>query len=127
MFGTAFAALFAAHHVADHWIQTQGQASRKVLPSWEGRVACAAHVGTYTLTLLVALATVGALGNVRLTLLALVANGITHYVADRRVVLRRLADWLGKDPGWLDRGGGMYALDQAWHVGWLFLTAMAIA
>jgi hypothetical protein len=46
----AFAALFVAHQVADHWIQTQHQADTKGCPGWPGRIACAAHVASYTAT-----------------------------------------------------------------------------
>jgi hypothetical protein len=48
--GTVFAALYAAHLVADHWVQTQRQAVTKGLPGWPGRIGCAAHVATYTAT-----------------------------------------------------------------------------
>src|SRR5690242_21078110 len=46
----AFAALYAAHQVGDHWVQTQDQADRKGRPGAEGRITCAAHVMTYTAT-----------------------------------------------------------------------------
>ncbi|MEV4767823.1 DUF3307 domain-containing protein [Micromonospora humida] len=130
-FAAAFAALYAAHQVADHWVQTQRQADHKGLPGWAGRIACAKHVTTYTLTAVVALALVAAVTGWRPNLLAVAAgltvSAVSHYIADRRTPLRRLADRLGKDPGWLERGGGLYALDQSWHVGWLFVAVLLVA
>ncbi|MFY1582882.1 transcriptional regulator [Micromonospora sp. WMMD734] len=130
-FAAAFAALYAAHQVADHWVQTQPQADRKGLPGWAGRIACVAHVASYTLTAVVALALVAAATGWRPNLLAVAAgltvSAVSHYAADRRTPLRRLADLLGKDPHWLERGGGLYALDQSWHVGWLFVAALLCA
>lgn len=126
-FAAVFATLYAAHQVADHWVQTQHQADQKGLPGWAGRIACAAHVATYTLTALVAVVALCVATGLRLApwavALGLVVSAISHYVADRRVPLRRLADLLGKDPWWLE-SGGMYALDQAWHVGFLFVAAL---
>ena len=131
MFASSFAALYAAHMLADHWVQTQSQATRKVLPGNPGRIACLQHIGTYTLTAGLALLLVGNRTGLTLHPMAvcagLVFSAATHYIADRRVPLRRVADWLGKDSGWLDRGGGMYALDQAWHVTCLFASALIIA
>ncbi|MFE7874598.1 transcriptional regulator [Micromonospora humida] len=130
-FAAAFAALYAAHQVADHWVQTQHQSNHKGLPDWRGRIACAAHVARYTLTAVVALAVVAAVTGWRPGLLpavvGLAVSAVSHYAADRRTPLRRLADLLGKDPGWLERGGGLYALDQPWHVGWLFVAALLVA
>ncbi len=46
--GDVFAALLAAHHAADYWVQTEDQAQRKGLPGWEGQLACARHVAVMT-------------------------------------------------------------------------------
>lgn len=54
-FAAVFVALYAAHQVGDHWIQTQHQADCKGQPGWAGRWACLAHVATYTATAVVAL------------------------------------------------------------------------
>lgn len=129
-FAAVFAALYAAHQVADHWVQTQHQADTKGHPGWPGRIACAAHVATYTATAVaaltaLALATGWHLDGWRIGV-GLGVSAISHYIADRRAPLRRLADLLGKDPAWLE-SGGMYALDQSWHVGWLFAAALAMA
>ena len=130
-FSVVFIALYAAHMVADHWVQTQGQSDRKVLPGWVGRRSCAAHIGTYTLTAVVALGLLvwrtGLHLNPGPVLAGLVLSAASHYLADRRKPLRRLADRLGKSPVWLDQHGGMYALDQSWHIGWLFLAALVIS
>ncbi|MBO4205282.1 DUF3307 domain-containing protein [Micromonospora echinofusca] len=129
-FAAVFIALYAAHQVGDHWIQTQHQATCKGAPGRRGRVACAAHVVTYTATAVVALAvtavTLGLALDPGQTVAGLAVSGVSHYVIDRRRPLRRLADWLGKDPAWLERGGGLYALDQSAHVGFLFAAALVV-
>ncbi|GAA0717944.1 DUF3307 domain-containing protein [Dactylosporangium roseum] len=125
-----FVALYAAHQVADHWVQTQHQADHKADPGWRGHLACAAHVATYTATavaaLILAVAVTGLSLHLGWTAAGLAVSAVTHHIADRRVPLRRMADALRKSPGWLERGGGLYALDQAWHVGWLFIAALLI-
>ncbi|WP_416902038.1 DUF3307 domain-containing protein [Micromonospora echinospora] len=131
VFAAVFAALYAAHQVGDHWIQTQHQATCKGAPGWSGRLACAAHVVTYTATAAAALVAVALLLGLSLpvgqTVTGLLVSAVSHYVIDRRVPLRRLAAWLGKDPTWLERGGGLYALDQSAHVGFLFAAALVVA
>lgn len=131
MFAAVFVALYAAHQVADHWVQTQHQADHKGQPGWAGRMACAAHVATYTLTAVLALVLLAVATGWRPEVLPLLAgltvSAVSHYIADRRTPLRWIADRLGKDPAWLERGGGMYALDQSWHIGWLFVAALVIA
>ncbi len=94
-FATAFIALYAAHLVADHWVQTCYQAATKGTPGWAGRIACATHVTTYTITALVAL--LAAAWRLRLDLnpvhlaVGLAISAITHYIADRRTPLRRMS------------------------------------
>lgn len=122
--------LYAAHSVADHWVQTQRQAAGKAARSRAGQLADLAHVATYTATLAIALLVV----DWRLGLdldparvgVALALNGATHYWADRRAYLIALARSLGKGP-WIDADpGAAYQLDQSWHLGWLFVTALII-
>nr|WP_117215133.1 DUF3307 domain-containing protein [Allorhizocola rhizosphaerae] len=129
-FGAIFGTLYAAHQVADHWVQTQHQADHKGLPGSQGRAACLAHVGSYTITSAVMIAVLAGVTGMTITfpwlVVGLWVSAVSHYVADRRVPLRRMADRLGKDPGWLERGGGLYALDQAWHYGWLWVSALVI-
>ncbi|MFI6238321.1 DUF3307 domain-containing protein [Micromonospora sp. NPDC050795] len=128
---TAFVALYAAHQVADHWVQTQHQADHKHEDGWSGRWACTKHVATYTATAAVAILAAALVTGWQPNPLPLVAglavSAITHYIADRRTPLRWMADRLRKNPAWLERGGGLYALDQSWHVGWLFVAALIIS
>jgi len=105
-FAATFAALVVAHQVADHWAQTSHQAGHKGLPGWEGRVACAAHVASYTLCTTLAVLGVWLALDLPLTLpgvlLGQVISAVTHYWADRRAPLRNLAERL--------RLGGFYRL-----------------
>ncbi|MEV4768861.1 DUF3307 domain-containing protein [Micromonospora humida] len=131
VFAAVFVALYVAHQVADHWVQTQRQADCKGQPGWPGRIACAAHVTTYTLTACLALVFLIAGTGLRLdpwgVTVGLTISAVSHYIADRRVPLRRCADALGKNPAWLEHGGGLYALDQSWHIGFLFIAALFCA
>lgn len=155
-FAAVFGALYAAHMVGDHWPSTHHGAMRKGMRRRDavaaglhphtGPRACAAHVATYTAT-----------GALFLALLvwrtglpldpwrmpaALLVSAITHYWADRRYTLawlcRQLA-FIGKDrfytlgaprPGRDDNptlGTGAYALDQSFHILWLFIAALIAA
>ncbi|SCL21360.1 Protein of unknown function [Micromonospora nigra] len=142
-FAAVFATLYVAHQVADHWVQTQRQADCKGQPGWAGRIACAAHVATYTLTALITLATMVLATGLRLDPwgvgVGLTVSAVSHYVADRRTPLQRIAAALGSArfyalgaprPGRDDNpslGTGAYALDQSWHIGWLFVAALFCA
>jgi hypothetical protein len=145
VFAAAFAALFASHEVADHWVQTHHQATAKGAADWRGRRACAAHVATYTATQALALIAVGAVtgASVGMAWLAagLAVSAVSHYWADRKTTLARLAGALhrfGKDEFHklgMPRGGhddnpslgtGAYALDKSFHVLWLFVAALVI-
>lgn len=131
-FAAVFAALYAAHHVADHWVQTDHQACTKGKPGWRGRVACAAHVATYTVTGVIALGLLVWQTGLALawgpTAVGLAVSAATHYVADRREPLRKIAKFFRL--GFYDvNGGGIngaYLLDQSWHVGWLFVSALIV-
>lgn len=164
VFAATFAALFAAHQVADHWVQSDRQAQAKSRPGWAGRVACVDHVASYTATALVAVVVtdwvVGAQWSIGRLVVGLAVSAVSHYWADRRSTLAGLARALGKarfyalgaprhvgaqtasgEPVFLvnqDRvpvalidnptlGTGAYALDQSWHVGWLWVAALIIA
>ncbi|MEU9505421.1 DUF3307 domain-containing protein [Micromonospora sp. NPDC048170] len=142
-FAAVFVALYVAHQVADHWVQTQHQADCKGQPGWAGRIACAAHVATYTLTAGLALVFLVAGTGLRLdpsaVAVGLAISAVSHYVADRRTPLKRIAAALGSArfyalgaprPGHDDNpslGTGAYALDQSWHIGWLFIAALFCA
>jgi hypothetical protein len=143
LFAATFAALYAAHQVADHWIQTEYQAATKGVPGWRGRWACARHVATYTITCAVALGALVAVLDARMSLpwaaCGLAVSAVTHYVADRRGPLRAMAIAAGHRPfhglgtprpGRDDNpslGTGAYALDQSWHYLWLFIASLMIA
>ena len=141
--GAVFGALYAAHQIADHWVQTQHQASSKGLPGWHGRIACAAHVASYTLVAALALVALALFAGLQLrpvpVTIGLLVSAITHYLADRRRPLQWLAEKLGSGQFWRlgaprpghddnpSLGTGAYALDQSGHVAWLFAAALIIA
>jgi hypothetical protein len=104
------AVLYAAHQIADHWIQTHTQACGKAAPGWAGWRANLAHVATYTATLGACLTLVSWLYRLDLhpglTALGLTVNAITHAIADRRAPLRALALAVGKRAYWDDVPGG---------------------
>lgn len=140
--GAVFAALYAAHLVGDFWVQTSRQARDKARPGWPGRRACTAHVGSYVATQAAAVALLAAAGvvlDVAWVAAGLAVSGVTHWVADRRVPLRRLAELVAVGdlyrlgaprPGRDDNaclGTGAHCLDQAWHVGWCFVASVVIA
>ena len=138
-FAATFAALFAAHHVADYWIQTDHQAANKGRhgsPSENaaGRAACLAHVASYSTAVTAVVAgtnRVLALGATWRGILAGQAiSAVSHYWADRRYTMRHLATRAGK-LDFYDRGEGLAKgsamLDQSWHLAWLTLAALATA
>ena len=142
-FAAVFAALFVAHQVADHWVQTDHQARTKGAPGWPGRLACAAHVTTYTATALLALLALSAALGLALdpgrVAAGMALSAVTHYLADRRTPLAALAALVRADgfyalgkprPGRDDNpciGTGAYALDQSLHYLVLFAAALVIA
>ena len=99
-FAVVLPSLLVAHQVADHWIQSDHQAANKGLPGWPGRLACARHVATYTLTTAATVALVWLLFDLPITPLGFIAgqavSAVTHYWADRRFTLARLCERLGK-------------------------------
>lgn len=144
--GDIFAALFAAHHVGDYWAQTDTQACDKGLPGWRGRLACARHVASMTACKAGALGVLHVTGrrvSWRRAAVTLAADAASHYWADRRTTLAGFADLLGATvvPGKGDfcrlgacRPGrddnpcgatGAALLDQAFHIGCLWLAAVA--
>ncbi len=143
IFACVFATLYAAHHVGDQWVQTHTQACAKGTKDWSGRLACARHVMTMTITKVVALLiTTAVLGlhiSAAITALALALDAASHYWADRRTTLARLAalvhkaDYyrlgtprLGHDDN-PTSGTGAFHLDQAWHIAWVWIAALIIA
>lgn len=140
VFAATLAGQLVAHTVGDHWVQTHRQALAKATPGWPGRLACARHVATYTLTTAATVALLWWLFDLPITpagfLTGQAVSAATHYWADRRHTLERLAALLGKTgfyrlgtprPGRDDNphiGTGAYALDQAWHWLWLGVAAL---
>jgi hypothetical protein len=131
VFAAVFAVYAAGHQAGDYWAQTSAQAAAKGQPGWPGRRACAAHVATYTLTLAACLALVSWWLALPLHFpwvsAGLALSAVTHYIADRRAPLWRLAARLGKGEFWHSGEGlasGAAHLDQAWH--WMFLLAAAL-
>ncbi len=137
--GDVFAALLAAHHAADYWVQTEDQAQRKGLPGWEGQLACARHVAVMTGVKAAALTALHVSGHrVRpgRAALALAADAASHYWADRRTPLRRLAERAGLGSllrlgvprdGHDDNpclGSGPAYLDQSFHICMLFVASL---
>lgn len=137
--------LFAAHQVGDHWFQTHGQALAKGGTGWAARAACARHVLVLVAVKAAALLATFAVVNLPIRpgwwVAGLGVDAVSHYWADRRTTLRRLAGLLGEGKlAFFDLGApraghddnpslgtGAYALDQSWHVLWLFVAALIIA
>jgi len=108
---------------------------------WAARAACARHVTTLAAVKVACLAPVVLLSGMDVHPLALAAglvvDAVSHYWADRRTTLARLAARLGRGefyrsprPGCDDNpslGTGAYALDQSWHVGWGFVASLVFA
>lgn len=140
--GGVYALLHAGHEVADHWLQTADQVKHKGDEDSVGRFACARHVAGLTATQAVFLAlgcaATGERLNARRVAVGLAFNAVTHYAADRRDhgLLPKLAEklaFMGKDgfyrfgdPEAAPCGTGAYALDQAFHIGALAITAAII-
>lgn len=133
-FAAVAVTVYAAHQVGDYWVQTSSQAADKGLPGGVGRLACAAHVATYTAALagflLVATLWLGlSLSQVWFPA-GLALSAVTHYFSDRRRPLAWVAAKLGKT-SFYEAGSGLATgaalLDQAWHWGWLFASALVIS
>ncbi|TGZ12369.1 hypothetical protein DV517_74640 [Streptomyces sp. S816] len=127
-FAAAYALLRVAADLGDHWIQSDHQAVTKGQhdenegqSSRAGRLACTAHVATYTATQALVLAAGSrALGlglKPSRVIAALALSAGTHWWADRRIHLKALAEATGKGNFYTLGGplGGNYALDQAFH------------
>lgn len=133
-FAAVAAVFYAAHQAGDYWVQTGAQAAQKDLPGWPGRRACAAHVGTYTLTLaaflVVACWWLGLPLSPWNVMAGLAVSAVSHYVSDRRTPLARIADLAGSGDYYRAGEGlatGAAFLDQAWHWTWLLVSALVVA
>lgn len=143
VFAAVFAALYAAHHVGDHWVQTDIQATAKGRPGWTGRLACTRHVASMTITKIILLTLTAGITGIPVTpwhaVTGLVLDAASHYWADRRTTLARLAGRTGKTPYYtlgaprpghddnVTTGTGAYHLDQAFHIAFLWAAALIIA
>jgi hypothetical protein len=129
-FSAVGVALYGVHAVADHWVQTHGQATRKGHRAPDGVRACLAHVATYTLVASLAVVLLWYLLGLPITPAGFIAGQVisaaSHYWADRRFTLRALAARLGKAE-YYEAPGGAYQLDQSWHLGWLVVVALVTA
>lgn len=119
---------YVGHHVGDHWVQTDAQATGKDLPTWKGRLACLRHVLTLTATIAAVLAVAAWRTGLDLNwahvAVALVFNGASHWVIDRRAHLLKLAKKIGKKD-WLKHDkNAPYLLDQSAHILCLLITAL---
>jgi Protein of unknown function (DUF3307) len=148
-FAAVFIALWIAHTVGDHWLQTSTQSADKGKPGWPGRFADSRHVLTLTLAKVALLAVTAAALDLHLAPAAVAAglavDSASHWWADRRSTLARFAAAVGKReffelgtaahpdaPVAADGtpaahiGSGQYALDQSFHAFFLFLAALII-
>ncbi|MDP4501121.1 DUF3307 domain-containing protein [Nonomuraea turcica] len=131
-FAAVFATLYVGHQVGDHWVQTHRQACGKSGPSRIGRALCAQHVLSLALTKVVALLALVAVTGLDIhpayAVAGLTVDAVSHYWADRRTTLQALAERLGKADfyklGNGHLGSGAYALDQSFHVLFLFIAAL---
>lgn len=149
-FAAVFIALFVAHSVGDHWLQSSCQADDKGKPGWVGRLACTRHVLGLTLTKAAVLAVVVLLLDLPVTAagltIGLALDAVTHWWADRRTTLAWLARVTGKAEFYslgtgahpkhpitakgkpaAHLGTGAYALDQSFHYLWLLVAVLIIA
>jgi len=146
--GVAFGAQLAGHYIGDQWLQTDGQACNKALDGGHRAAVamwyCAQHVVVWALTVTGFLA--GATWWLHLPLkpgwlaAGVAVNVITHFVADLRTPLIRLARLVGRGP-YIEHvqvmrpvgaqkcgpGTAVFHLDQAWHIAWLFVASLLIA
>ena len=144
VFAAVFVALYVAHSVGDHWVQTSHQAVAKGKPGWSGRLADTRHVLGLTITKLLTLTAAVLVLHLHVTAaglaIGLALDAVTHWWADRRTTLARLAKLTGKSEFYAlgsqvvdaqghptHLGTGAYALDQSWHILWLFIAALIIA
>ncbi|MEU7649857.1 transcriptional regulator [Streptomyces huasconensis] len=150
MFAAVFVALWVGHTIGDHWVQSSTQSAAKGKPGWAGRLADARHVIGLTLTKAVFLALTALVLDLHLTGTGLAAgltlDAASHWWADRRSTLAWLAKTLHRSefynlgsathpahPTAVDGrpaahlGTGAYALDQSFHVLFLFFAALIIA
>lgn len=151
--------LYAAHHVGDYWAQTDKQAKHKGAPGAVGRVHCISHVSQYIAVQGVLLNILGlVIPGTEIAwwkmVIGLAVSGVTHYIADRREPLKKIAKLIPGKASFTSLGTprdaniyalteegvkkipldnpqlatGLWALDQSWHIFWgVFVAALIIA
>lgn len=131
-FAAVFVALFAAHHLGDHVLQTDQQAANKALPGRGGWKAMAGHLATYHLCAAAALGAL-ALIDVPLTVAGCAAglafSAATHGLLDRRWPVQWILRATGS-PRFAESTTplhGGYLADQSLHVACLFVAALLVA
>lgn len=139
-FAVVMPTLLVAHMIGDHWVQTSHQANTKGQRDTLGRLACAAHVASYTVTTAVLIGLVWVLFELPISplwfIVGQLVSAVTHYWADRRFTLAGLCDQINKGGFYRlgmpraerddnpSLGTGAYALDQSWHWAWLFVAGL---
>jgi len=122
-----FAVLVVSHLVGDFLLQTDWQARFKedgLGPDREHRRALLSHVATYMVAFVPGLVWIGIETDVAWALLMAVVIAIPHLVQDDR---RLLDAYMRKVKGLAETGPGLrIAVDQAFHVVFLFGTALLV-
>jgi hypothetical protein len=133
VFLVALAVLNVSHHVGDHVLQTDRQATHKAEPGWVGLRAMTGHLVTYHLAaVLLLLGTFVVLGlplSVTGLAAALACSAFTHGLLDRRWPVRAMlhAVRASKFAAATSPVCGMYQADQAWHRLALLASALLLA
>jgi hypothetical protein len=90
--------------LGDYWVPTSARAAAKGRTGWAGRHACAAHVASCTPSLAACLAVASRWLALPLSaprvMAGLAVSAAWHYIADRRVPLRRLAEQMDREEFW---------------------------
>jgi hypothetical protein len=127
MFGTVFALLYVAHHLADYPLQTDHQAAHKAAKSAAGWRANLTHAATHTVLCGIALAAAAGLGeNVAWWAAAGAATwiGASHSLIDRRWPIRWWMEHTGQTE--FAKHGGAAHIDQTAHILALAVAAGAV-
>lgn len=135
-----FVALYAAHMVGDHFVQTHSQACGKGANTSVGAKLCAQHVASLTGTKLVFILALWVPTGIPIDPVSLVIGIVidagSHYMIDRRFRFSAFCESIGKGEFYrlgspreghddnVTLGTGAYALDQSAHIGFLFLAAL---
>jgi len=144
----AFGAQLAGHYIGDQWLQTSGQACKKALDGPERCAVamwhCAKHVIIWSATVAGFLAAGAWWLHLPLKpswlAVGIAVNVVTHFVADLRTPLIRLARLAGRGsyiehsqvlrPDGAQKTGpgtAIFHLDQSWHIAWLLVASLLIA